>query len=49
MARARWRWRLCLAAQMTLPFPRIEEGHNVFLIDAPAARWKPDCRRRPFA
>ena len=23
---------VCLVAQMTLPFPRIEEGHNVFLV-----------------
>ena len=26
---------VCLLAQMTLPFPRIEEGHNVFLVDRP--------------
>ena len=40
---------VCLLAQMTLPFPRIEEGHNVFLVDRPGGRWKPDCRRRPTA
>ena len=26
---------VCLLAQVTLPFPRIEEGHNVFLVDRP--------------
>ena len=25
----------CLLAQMTMPVPRIEEGHNVFLVDRP--------------
>jgi hypothetical protein len=31
-----------------LAAPRIEEGHNVFIVDGRAGRSKPDCRLRPF-
>jgi hypothetical protein len=39
---------LCIAGQIAFPAPRIEEGHNVFIVDRPGGALEKGLPREPF-